>query len=118
MAFKTIIHGTAYDMATTLRVAYVLQKQHNRKPYNQIFSELGDMTIEDQIGVLYASFSLANPSSGITQTEFVDYYLDHYNLTDIMGQLETLISEVTGMGIQKDEASKANRTGKGKNQGN
>ena len=94
----TVINGQEYNLATTLRVAYMVQNQHNHKSYTEVFQSLGDMPLEDQINVLYAAFVCANreQASFITKQIFLDYYLDHYNLKDVMEQLEGVIQGITG----------------------
>ena len=39
----TTINGVDYELATTLRVAYKVQGQHNHAPYSKVFSEISDM---------------------------------------------------------------------------
>ena len=94
----TTINGTEYNLSTTLRVAYKVQGQHNHKPYTEVFQGLGDMTLEQQINILYASFQCANPEAAkeITSQKFLDYYLDNYNLKIVMDQLKAVIQEITG----------------------
>ena len=91
------INGVDYPMAATLRVAYRVQGQHNHKAYSKVFAEIGDMTLEDQIGILYASFKVANPEVQMTQQQFLDYYLDHFNLRVVMDQVKEVIQGIMGM---------------------
>lgn len=90
------LNGTEYPLATTLRVAYKIQGQHNHKAYSKIFSEVGDMSLEDQIGLLYAAFQIANPEVKILQQAFLDNYLDNYNLKVLMDQIKELIQGIMG----------------------
>ena len=71
----TIINGVEYPLATTLRVAYLVQGQHNHKPYAEVFKDIGDMTIEDQIGIIYCAFKCANADSTVVipKQSFIDY---------------------------------------------
>lgn len=94
------INGVEYPLATTLRVAYKVQGQHNHKAYSKIFSEIGDMTLEDQIGILFVSFQVANPEVQMTRTQFLDYYLDNFNLKVVMDQVKEVIQGI--MGIDDD----------------
>lgn len=93
-----IINGTEYELSTTLRVAYKVQGQHDHKPYTEVFKGLGDMTLEQQINILYASFQCANPFTckEITAQKFLDYYLDHYNLKVVMDQLQAVVKGIMG----------------------
>lgn len=93
-----IIDGVEYALATTLRVAYMVQGQHNHKPYTEVFAEMGDMPLEDQIGILYVAFKCANQTQvqTITQQKFLDYYLDNFTLKDVMSQLQKVIAGIMG----------------------
>lgn len=90
------INGVDYPLATTLRVAYKVQGQHNHKPYSKVFSEIGDMTLEDQIGILYAAFQVANPEVSMKQDQFLNHYLDQYNLKILMDQVKDVIQGIMG----------------------
>lgn len=94
----TNILGTEYPLATTLRVAYMVQGQHNHAPYTEVFKNIGDMPLEDQIGIIYCAFKCANPEVSITMTlkNFTDYYLDNVNLKTLMQQLQELIKGILG----------------------
>ena len=89
------INGTEYQLASTLRVAYKLQGMHNHKPYSEIFSGLGSMLLEKQIGVLYCAFNMANPNV-LSAQDFQDYVLDNMNLKEVMELLGQLTKEITG----------------------
>lgn len=114
----TVIDGQEYPLATTLRVAYMVQGQHNHKPYTEVFKNIGDMTVEDQIGILYAAFCCANPGvqdiktgkmrPQFTREEFQNYYLDNYNLKDLMDQLQEVIKGIMGTTDEEFEASRGN----------
>ena len=105
------INGTEYELSTTLRVAYKVQGQHNHKPYTEVFQGLGDMTLEQQINILYASFQCANPEAAkeITSQKFLDYYLDNYNLKIVMDQLQAVVKGI--MGTEDEDADKPQSTG-------
>ena len=92
----TIINGVEYTLATTLRVAYKVQGEHNHKAYSKVFADIGDMCIEDQIGILFCAFQVGNPDNIMQKKTFVDYYLDNMNLKQIMDQLKAVIQEITG----------------------
>lgn len=90
------MNGKEYPMAATLRVAYKVQGQHNHKSYSKVFAEIGDMTLEDQIGILFASFQVANPEINLTQQQFLNYYLDKANLKVLMDQVKEVIQGIMG----------------------
>jgi len=114
----TVIDGQEYPLATTLRVAYMVQGQHNHKPYTEVFKNIGDMTVEDQIGILYAAFCCANPGvqdpktgkmrPQFTREEFQNYYLDNYNLKDLMDQLQGVIKGIMGTTDEELEDARDN----------
>ena len=92
----TTINGVEYPLATTLRVAYQVQGQHNHKSYSKVFADIGDMCIEDQIGILFCAFQVGNPDVQMLKQAFLNYYLDNMNLKQIMDQLKAVIQEITG----------------------
>lgn len=98
------INGSEYAMATTLRVAYKIQGQHHHAPYTEVFQKVGEMTVEDQIGILYAAFQCANPNSPITRQAFQDCYLDNYNLKALMAHINAVIKGVMGEPEHAEEA--------------
>ena len=104
----TIINGTEYALSTALRVAYKVQGQHNHAPYTEVFQGLGDMPLEQQINILYASFQCANPEAcnQITSQVFLDYYLDNYTLKVVMDQLQAVVQGIMGT-TDADEAPEA-----------
>ena len=110
------MNGVDYPLATTLRVAYKVQGQHNHKAYSKVFSEIGDMVLEDQIGILFCAFQVANPEIKMTQQEFLNYYLDHFDLKTVMEQVKGVIQGITGM--DTDEAPSATAGEPATEQGN
>ena len=100
------INGTEYPMATTLRVAYLVQGQHNHKPYSEVFQNIGNMSIEDQIGILYCSFSCANPDKSKTMDRltFQNALLDSPDMTlsKVMKLITELIKSIMGDDLPKD----------------
>lgn len=104
-----IIKGVEYSLATTLRVAYKIQGQHNHKPYTEVFKTIGDMHLEDQIGILYAAFECANPAEvgKIKRSDFLDSYLDTYNLKIMMEHIQGVIKGIMGEDFfdEKEEAA-------------
>lgn len=103
-----VLDGKTYELATTLRVAYRVQGQNNHKPYSEVFANLGDMPLEDQVGILYEAFWCANPAARAqyTRQQFLEEYLDHYNVKQMMLQLKTVIQGI--MGVSDDEVENAN----------
>ena len=92
------IKGNQYELATTLRVAYIIQGQNNHKSYLEIFEQIDKMTVEQQIGIVYAAFKACNPEAAkdINPTVFLNEYLDHYNLGDLMETVKNIIAGIMG----------------------
>lgn len=105
---SVVLGGKTYELATTLRVAYRVQGQNNHKPYSEVFANIGDMPLEDQVGILYEAFWCANPMvrAQYTRQQFLEEYLDRYNVKQMMLQLKAVIQGI--MGIKDDEVENAN----------
>ena len=101
------LNGNEYPLACNLRVAYVLQNQHNHESYSSILSRVGEMPLEQQIDVLYAAFQIANPETAKTFTRemFRTYVLDHdeFNASVILNMIKDIISGILGKKLP-DEA--------------
>lgn len=106
------LFGQEYALSNKLRVAYRVQGQHDHKPYTEVFSGVGDMPIEDQVGIIYESFWCANPEARdkISRQQFLEEYLDKYDVKTLMEQLKGIIQGI--MGVKDDDlavaASEAN----------
>lgn len=96
------IRGNEYELATTLRVAYNIQGQHNHRSYIEIFEDIDKMTLEQQIGIVYASFQAANPDSSklIKQSDFLNEFLDNCNLTELMKYVKDIIAGIMGKDLE------------------
>lgn len=94
----TVINGTEYTLAVNLRVAYMVQSFNNHAPYAEVFKNIGNMHVEEQIDILYASFVCGNPEAKfqITREVFREYYLDKFTLKDLMSQLEGVVHGIMG----------------------
>ena len=101
-----MINGSEYTLARNLRVAYELQGQHNHKPYSQILSNVGEMTLEEQLDMLYIAFKIQNPEEARTFTKemFRKYILDHdeFNVSVIMELIMDIIAGILGQDITKN----------------
>lgn len=119
------IDGQEYPLATTLRVAYEVQGQHNHKPYAEVFKDIGNMGVEQQIDILFAAFKCANgdmvKNKEMTQTKFREYYLDNCNLKDLMDQLQAIVKGIMGEDEDSetgDEETTAGGNGDAEEEGN
>ena len=114
---EIIINDREYPIATSLRVAYKIQGQHNHTPYAKVFATVADMPIEDQIGIVYAGFCVANPedAKALTLQKFIDFCLDNYDLAVIMKLINDIIKGIMGKLLDEPEKSE---TGEGDDSGN
>ena len=111
------LNGNEYTLATNLRVAYEVQGQHNHESYVTLFSKVSEMTIEEQIDILYASFRVGNPEDAKTFTRemFRNYILNSNDFTasKIMLMLRDVMSGILGNDMIADAEEVA--TGEAKN---
>lgn len=101
--------GTTYEVATTLRVAYVLQSRFNHKPYMQIFQDIQGMKLEEQVRLLYTAFSIKNPDI-CTEQQFLDFVLDNWNLQQISKKVAELIEGITFQGMSDEEIAETKKS--------
>ena len=94
-----ILDGCEYELATTLRVAYKLQGYNNHKSYLEIFQNIGEMTLEKQIEILYTAFEVANPSEidRWNKTTFLNCVLDNYNASQMLHLIEGVTTAIMGV---------------------
>lgn len=90
-----------YTLATTLRVAYVLQGMNNHKPYLDIFKEIDKLTLEKQVEFLYAAYTVAASTEVMSKEEFLNECLDNLNLSEIMNCIMQIIAGITGKEISE-----------------
>ena len=102
------INGMEYQLARNLRVAYMLQNQHNHEAYSTLLAKVGDMPIEQQIDFLYIAFQVANPDEAkrISKEAFRICILDdnNFNVTKLMELVMDIISGILGRDINLDDA--------------
>lgn len=103
----TTINGVDYELSTKLMVAFKVQGFNNHKPYVEVFQGIGEMPIEKQVEILYAAFQVANPEAAkeITQKVFFEYYMNNYNLKQMMNQLQGVIKGVLGEDDESEDAT-------------
>jgi len=108
------INGNEYPLATNLRVAYLLQNQHNHEAYSSILSRVGDMPLEQQLDLIYVAFSVANPDTAKTFSKemFRTYIFDHmeFNATVIMNFIRDIIAGILGTDLSEVTETDASAT--------
>lgn len=101
------INGMEYQLARNLRVAYMLQNQHNHEAYSTLLAKIGDMPIEQQIDFLYIAFQVANPDEAkrISKDMFRICILDDntFTVTKLMELVMDIISGILGKDINADD---------------
>jgi hypothetical protein len=95
------IRDTEYALSTSLRVAYMVQGQHNHDTYIHVFQNIGDMVLEDQVGILYAAFVCANPEQAkfISRNDFFNEFLDNYTLQEMFDMLKNITEGILGTDV-------------------
>lgn len=111
MHICTTINGNEYELSTKLRVAYKIQGCHNHKPYTEVFENLGKMTLEQQIEILFTAFQDANPEVAVTfnKKAFQDYYLENFRLKQVMAQLEGVVKGIMGEDDEPEDTTEPSR---------
>ena len=101
------IGAKEYELATTLRVAYLVQGQNNHKSYVELFQEIDKMTLEQQVGIVYAAFVAANPNQKkvITQNDFFENFLDNYTISELMKYVAQIIEGIMGKELEGEVES-------------
>ncbi len=110
------INGTEYELAATLRVAYKAQGEHNHKSYMEVFQSIPEMTIEQQIKIIYLAFAIRNVEEARTDMKwanFLDYMLDN----STAGAVLELLNDITGKILGEDFIERAKEQEAAKNEG-
>lgn len=94
--------GQEYEVSTTLRVAFIIQSKFNHKPYMQIFQDIQNMKLEEQVRMLFVAFDLKNPNVA-TEKQFLDEVLDNWNLNMITRKVAELVEAITFNGMSEEE---------------
>lgn len=109
---EIIINGTAYPLATTLRVAYKIQSMNEHKSYADVFKDLASLSVEKQIDIVFASFICANKDTTFKPETFREYCFDNFNVGDLMNLLGDIVNGIIG---ETGEAPKETDAGDEKN---
>lgn len=114
------LNGTDYTLATNLRVAYLLQQQHNHEAYSSILSRVGEMPLEHQLDLIYTAFQVANPDVAKTFTKemFRCYIFDHEEFTAsvIIKLIKGIIAGILGKDVKElEEGATSAQDGSAKN---
>lgn len=102
------LNGKEYTLATNLRVAYNVQGQHNHKSYMEVFQNIDNMTLEEQVGILYEAAKVGTDKSIMpNRQDFLAEYLDapEANISTLLKTLKQIFEGILGREIKLDENS-------------
>lgn len=102
------LNGKEYTLATNLRVAYNVQGQHNHKSYMEVFQNIDNMTLEEQVGILYEAAKVGTDKSIMSnRQDFLAEYLDapEANISTLLKTLKQIFEGILGREIKLDENS-------------
>jgi hypothetical protein len=102
---SVLLRGIEYDLSAKLRVAFLIQKANNHKPYSEVFKTIGSAPLEKQIEVIYLAFQVENPDKAkeIDQQQFLNILLDDSNLTSILELMGAVIEGIMYNGLSEEE---------------
>lgn len=92
------LDGTPFILATTLRVAFEIQRQFGNRAYMDVFKEIGSRPIEHQIKFIYTSYVQGLKGTGQTAMPlaiFQDCLLDNFSIMQIVDCIQAIIEGIT-----------------------
>lgn len=97
--------GEEVELSTKLRVAFKIEKAHNHKPYMEVFKNVGTLSLEKQIEILWLAFKEENPEKALVLNiaKFQDELLDTSNLSYILEALTGVIEGIMYHGMTEEE---------------
>lgn len=112
-SLSIVLNGKEYTLASSLRVAYTIQNQHNHKSYVELLSSIDKMNLEDQVGIVYAAFKVANPfdAQSITRDKFFNIFLDNFTVKDLSEYMNAVISSILGTDLTEDKDEDEDESG-------
>lgn len=111
-----LFRGENKPLATNLRVAYAVQGQHNHKSYMDVFTGIDEMSLPQQVGIIFLAFTFANKDIEVTEEEFFNEFLDTNDVSSLMETLTQIIEGIMGKElVERVEQSKAEK-GESKNE--
>lgn len=108
-----VLNGKEYTLATNLRVAYNVQGQHNHKSYMEVFQNIDNMTLEEQVGILYEAAKIGTDKSIMpNKQDFLAEYLDapEANISALLKTLKQIFEGILGRKIELAEDSSEAKT--------
>lgn len=90
---------------TTLGVCYKIEKAFDRKKYMQVFQEVKDMGIEDQLKLLHCG---VKESEGVSFSDFKDLVSgdENFGLNDLFENIMRFVNQLQYPGLSEDEIEK------------
>ena len=96
--------GEVLELDTSLRVAYKVQGQHNKKAYGEVFANVPRLPLEEQIGILYTAYSVTHDGKPpLGKQEFFDAVLKEYGVVKMTKLLSDLVEGIMCAGMDETE---------------
>jgi hypothetical protein len=92
------VDGITTPLSTKLRVAYEIQRQFGNKPYMDVFKEIGNKSIEQQIKFVYTAYVQGLKDTGQTALPlniFTECLLDNFSIMQIVDCIQAIIEGIT-----------------------
>lgn len=102
---KLKLQGEEFELCCKLRVAFLIQKANNHKPYAEVFAGISTMTLEKQIETIYIAFKEQNPEKALelSGSKFQEVLLDESNLSYVLEALTGIIEGIMYHGMTEEE---------------
>ena len=102
---KIKFQGEEYELSSKLKVAFLIQKAFNHKPYTEVFRDIGNLGIERQIEIIWLAFKEENPevALGLNLAKFQEGLFEDSNVTYIYEALTGVIEGIMYHGMSEEE---------------
>lgn len=112
---KIKFQGEEYELSSKLKVAFLIQKAFNHKPYTEVFREVGTLGIDRQIEIIWLAFREENPevAIGLSLTKFQEGLFEESNVTYIYEALTGVIEGIMYHGMSEEEIEEKKMEGQG-----
>lgn len=112
---KIKFQGEEYELSSKLKVAFLIQKAFNHKPYTEVFREVGTLGIDRQIEIIWLAFKEENPevAIGLSLTKFQEGLFEESNVTYIYEALTGVIEGIMYHGMSEEEIEEKKMEGQG-----
>lgn len=98
-----IIGGKECKFNDTLRVLYTLRASFKVKTFTEVMDKLKNPELEDQLKVLYASYSAATNTEVMNEEEFTNLCLDNLGIMCVANLTGEIISGLVYTGMSDED---------------